>query len=84
MAALVVRRLEDSLKLRLRIRAAQHGRSMEEEVRVILSTTLAAEPAPPPPPNLATLIRGRIEQAGGGVDLKIPPRGPIRKPPKFS
>lgn len=84
MAALVVRKLEDSLKLRLRIRAAQHGRSMEEEVRVILTNTLAAEPTPPPPPNLATLIRGRIDQAGGGVDLNIPPRAPVRKPPTFS
>lgn len=82
MGALVIRRLEDSLKLRLRVRAAQHGRSMEEEVRVILSTTLAAD-SPPPPPNLATLIRGRIDQAGGGVDLQLPPREPIRKPPKF-
>ena len=36
MASLTIRNLEDDLKLRLRIRAAQHGRSMEEEVRDIL------------------------------------------------
>lgn len=81
MAAIVIRRLEDTLKLRLRIRAAQHGRSMEEEVRVILSMTLA-EPAPPPPPNLASAIRARMEPLGG-VDLTLPPRAAIRKPPKL-
>jgi plasmid stability protein len=36
MASLTIRNLEDDLKLRLRIRAAQHGRSMEEEVQDIL------------------------------------------------
>ena len=81
MAAIVIRRLEDTLKLRLRIRAAQHGRSMEEEVRVILSMTLA-EPAPPPPPNLASAIRARMEPLGG-VDLTLPKRDAIRKPPKL-
>ena len=79
MAALVVRKLEDALKLRLRIRAAQHGRSMEEEVRVILTNTLAAEP---PPPNLAAAIRARVAPVGG-VELQLPEREPIRKPPKL-
>lgn len=36
MASLTVRQLEDSLKKRLRLRAAKHGRSVEEEVRNIL------------------------------------------------
>jgi len=67
------------VKIRLRIRAAQHGRSMEEEVRVILKDTLGAEP---PPPDLATAIRARIEPAGG-VDLPLPERAPIRKPPQL-
>jgi antitoxin FitA len=37
MAQLVVRNLEDDIKARLRVLAAEHGRSMEEEVRAILS-----------------------------------------------
>jgi antitoxin FitA len=78
-AAIVIRRIDDTLKLRLRVRAAQHGRSMEEEVRVILSTTLGAEP---PPPNLAAAIRARIEPLGG-IELQLPERQPVRKPPKF-
>jgi phosphopantothenoylcysteine decarboxylase/phosphopantothenate--cysteine ligase len=36
MASLTVRQLDDKLKRLLRLRAAQHGRSMEHEVRVIL------------------------------------------------
>src|SRR5579862_1713398 len=36
MASLTVRQLDDKLKTLLRLRAAQHGRSMEDEVRVIL------------------------------------------------
>jgi phosphopantothenoylcysteine decarboxylase / phosphopantothenate---cysteine ligase len=36
MASLTVRQLEDRLKQLLRLRAARHGRSMEDEVRVIL------------------------------------------------
>jgi phosphopantothenoylcysteine decarboxylase / phosphopantothenate---cysteine ligase len=36
MASLTVRQLDDKLKARLRLRAARHGRSMEDEVRVIL------------------------------------------------
>ena len=36
MASLTVRQLDDKLKQRLRLRAARHGRSMEDEIRVIL------------------------------------------------
>jgi len=36
MASLTVRQLDDRLKKQLRLRAARHGRSMEDEVRVIL------------------------------------------------
>lgn len=36
MASITIRNLDDDIKLRLRIRAAKHGRSMEEEARAIL------------------------------------------------
>jgi len=36
MASLTVRQLDDRLKRLLRLRAARHGRSMEDEVRIIL------------------------------------------------
>ena len=41
MASLTVRQLDDKLKTLLRLRAARHGRSMEDEVRVILKTAVA-------------------------------------------
>jgi plasmid stability protein len=80
MASLTVRKLDDPLKARLRIRAAMHGRSMEEEVRDILRTALNSEP--PRPENLADAIQARFAPYGG-VELEPLPREPIREPPSF-
>jgi phosphopantothenoylcysteine decarboxylase/phosphopantothenate--cysteine ligase len=41
MASLTVRQLDDKLKKQLRLRAVRHGRSMEDEVRVILREAAA-------------------------------------------
>ena len=46
MASITVRNLDDRLKRRLRIRAAENGRSMEQEVRDILRVVLEEEEAP--------------------------------------
>jgi antitoxin FitA len=81
MASITVRKLEDGLKARLRVRAAQRGRSMEEEVRAILRATLADEPRPAPQ-NLAEAIRRRVAPLGG-VGLEPLPREPGREPPRF-
>ncbi len=43
MAMLTVRNLPDEVHRALRVRAAQHGRSMEAEVREILEATVAPE-----------------------------------------
>lgn len=45
MAVLLIRGLDDKLKRALRLRAAENGRSMEEEVRQILRTALGV-PSP--------------------------------------
>jgi phosphopantothenoylcysteine decarboxylase/phosphopantothenate--cysteine ligase len=45
MASLTVRQLDDKLKKRLRLRAAQHGRSVEDEVRTILRAAAADDDA---------------------------------------
>ena len=45
MASITIRRLDEALKRRLRLRAAQNGRSMEDEVRTILHGAAAASPA---------------------------------------
>ncbi|UIF89018.1 hypothetical protein, partial [Cupriavidus sp. UYPR2.512] len=46
MATLTIRNIDDELKARLRIEAAQNGRSMEEEVRDILRRTLGKRSGP--------------------------------------
>ena len=81
MATLTIRRLDDAVKTRLRIRAAKHGRSMEEEARLVLSAALASE-AEKPVMNLVEAIRRRIEPIGG-VELELLPREPVRRPPDF-
>lgn len=79
MASLTVRNLDDALKRRLRLRAAGHGRSMEEEVREILRTTLGPSPAPA---DLGQSIHARFA-ALGGVELDLPARTPMRTAPDF-
>ena len=80
MASITVRNLEEGLKRRLRIRAAENGRSMEEEARDILRTALNHQPSAQE--NLATAIHARFAPLGG-VELDLPPRSPIRRPPRF-
>ncbi len=41
MASLTIRQLDDDTKTRLRLRAAQNGRSMEDEARTILRQAAA-------------------------------------------
>lgn len=67
MAAISVRDLDEEVAARLKARAARHGRSMEAEVRAILSEAVAA--GEKEPPNLAQAIRERFT-AVGGVDLE--------------
>ena len=79
MATITIRKLDDSVKAKLRIQAARHGRSMEEEARGLLTAALAKRSKRA---NLAELIRKRMEPLGG-VELEIPPREPMREPPDF-
>jgi plasmid stability protein len=60
MAQLLVRNLAEDVKARLRVLAAEHGRSMEEEVRAILRDAVAhrAEPSGGLGTELAALFKG--------------------------
>ena len=78
MATMTIRNIDDSLKQRLRVRAAQHGRSMEDEARDILRSSLSSLPARRA--GLAQSIRARIEPLGG-VELDLPRRELTRVPP---
>ena len=79
MASLTIRNLNNNLKVQLRLRAAQHGRSMEAEVRSILSQTLNSLVGEE---NFASVIHRRFESLGC-ESLPIPPRQPTRKAPDF-
>jgi plasmid stability protein len=69
MAGLSVRKLDDETLSRLRLRAAKHGVSMEEEARRILKDAVSA---PDRLGDLALSIFGPEH----GVDLQLPERTP--------
>lgn len=77
MASITIRNLEETTKRKLKVRAAMHGHSMEQEAREILKSALAK--APKPQSNLAERIRAIFEPLGG-VELEPLPREPIRDP----
>jgi len=79
MASITIRNLDDDVKTQLRIRASRNGRSMEEEVRLILRDAVGRMEGPK---NLASAIRARFAPFGG-VELEIPARQPMREPPSF-
>jgi plasmid stability protein len=81
MSSITIRNLDPSLKEKLRVRAAEHGHSMEAEVRRILQTALTGT-ARRPERNLYERIHARFAKLGG-VDLNVPARQPARKPPHF-
>jgi len=70
LAAVSIRNLDERVKERLRVRAARHGRSMEAEIRAIL-TDAVSEPG-----ELPGLLDAILDRFGelGGVELDIPPR----------
>ena len=73
MATLTIRNLDDELKSRLRIRAARHDRSMEEEVRAILRDVLSEHEPVEGLIGIGTRIRKRLEDLGG-VEIELPER----------
>jgi antitoxin FitA len=79
MASLTIRNLDDHVKQRLRMRAATHGRSMEEEAREILRRVMDEGS---PPVNLAAAIRARVP-VSARVGLALPAREPMRDPPQL-
>ena len=81
MASITIRNLDDEVKTRLRARAAEHCRSMEEEARLILREAVNGGMAGPR--DLAKFTRECFAPVGG-VELELPPRGPMREPPDFA
>jgi plasmid stability protein len=80
MATLTIRRLDPAVKEWLRVRAAQHGHSMEEEARRILSESCGSLSRPE---NLADIAL-RLFGEENGIELKLPTRRVGREPPSFA
>ena len=70
-STITIRNLPDDIKARLRMEAAAHGHSMEEEVRAILRRVLTGKPAPRA--GLGQRIHQRFAKLGG-VELETPKR----------
>ncbi len=66
MASITIRKIDEELKRRIRVRAARHGRSLEEEARLTLERS-GDEPLRPRL-NLAAFIASRFDPLGG-IDL---------------
>ncbi len=80
MASITIRNLDDKLKQNLRVRAAHHSRSMEDEARDILRSALATREQRNA--SLAKAVHRRFAQFGG-INIVIQPRELIPEPPGF-
>ena len=78
MATITIRKLDDRVKARLRVRAAQHGRSMEEEARKILADSVEVQ-EPRTGKELVEAIRKIVEPVGG-FELPELPKQYMGKP----
>lgn len=67
MAAIVVRGLDESVKSALAAQARKHGRSMEAEVREILTQAASR-------PNIGMALMQAAREAGGVDELPVPSR----------
>ena len=67
MASIIVRGLDDSVKEQLAAQARSHGRSMEAEVRDILTKAATR-------PHIGLALARAAQQVGGAADLTIPER----------
>ena len=84
MATLTIRNVDPEVKKRVRVRAAENGRSMEAELRQIITDAVGNAPDTTQETgrDLAEAIRRRFAPYGG-VELDIPPREVGREPPDF-
>jgi plasmid stability protein len=78
MATLTIRNVDETVKRRLQVRAALNGRSMEAELREMISrppdsASETAQANMEPEEDFGTAIR-KLFAPLGGVELQIPPR----------
>jgi plasmid stability protein len=83
MSSITIRNFDDSLKASLRVRAARHGVSMEQEVKNILKSTLAADASQVNGLEFALRINQRFKGLAGD-ELVLPERTIASPAPDFS
>ncbi|MCY4615426.1 MAG: plasmid stabilization protein [Chloroflexi bacterium] len=84
MTSITLHDLDDVVAARLRVRAAKHGRTVEQEACAVLRDALGSGDAPPePPPEKLGTAMQELFKPFGDVVLPIPPREPPRDPPTF-
>jgi len=76
MSSIIVRGLDDAVKQRLAAQAKEHGRSMEAEVREIL--TKAARR-----PHIGMALLAAAHEVGGVEDLPVPARNDVARSVDF-
>jgi len=82
MATLTIRNVDPEVQKRLRVRAAENGRSMEAELRQIINDAVSGKTRKAEEVNLAEAIRRRFAPYGG-VELEPFPPAPMGPPPEF-
>jgi plasmid stability protein len=82
MATLTIRNLDERTKTQLRIQAARHGRSMEEEARTILRSAIEEWKPAANGKGLGSRIHDHFAQLGG-VELDLPERSSLPTPAQF-
>jgi plasmid stability protein len=78
MGTLTIRQLDERTHARLRGRAAEHGRSVEAEVRAILDAAVNL-----PEQNFLLSLHALMADAGG-IELDVPPRTDKPRPVDLS
>ena len=74
MTSIIIPNVDDDLEQRLKVRAAEHGHSIEAETRSILRLALGVtENETTTAGNLGDSIRAIVEPIGG-IEFNIPPR----------
>jgi plasmid stability protein len=82
LTSITIRNLDEKSTRNLAERAADHGQTVEAEARDILQAALGGRAPTVDAVNLYQAIRNIVEPIGGG-DISMPPRQPVREPPRF-
>ena len=82
MATLTIRNLDDAVRDRLRQRAAEHGHSMEEEVRQILRQVVKPADTAASSEGVGSRIHNHFARLGG-IELELPSRSDTPQAPSL-